>query len=51
MELLTKHFYLYIDKSVLVAVVYLAFASRGGLNSGGLFSLLSVDKSKDKENC
>ena len=51
MKLLTQHFHLYIDKSVLAVVVYLAFASRGGLNSGGLFSLLGVDKSKDKENC
>lgn len=51
MELLTKYFSLHIDKSVLAVVVYLAFASRGGLNSGGLFSLLGVDKSKNKENC
>lgn len=51
MNLVTQWFSLSIGESVLGVVVYLAFASRGGLNSGGLFSLLGVDKSKDKENC
>lgn len=31
MKLITKYFSLYIDKSVLAVVVYLAFTSRGGL--------------------
>lgn len=50
MNLTTQWFSLSIGESVLGVVVYVAFSSRGGLNSGGLFSLLGVNKRNRKED-